>query len=229
MGDCKRVHCILHYFSQRENRLGSHLWSRHGKSLRVCANEIRQHAYERAKLAIFGMKIQSKGIYIRISYFCLCMVNLTHLLKHTVNILQIWWISSTQIFFRSPNVVFFWTGEGVYWHCYQTTDTCFLSQRQNCNLSLYIYQYSSIFSCLVRDNGHLESFTKSGILALRVAYHWGGVKADLFFSVCVQFFKTKFYHSIQLFSPDLKSLFLHLPKLLDFKWRKQEIHEEKNF
>ena len=76
---------------------------------------------------------------------------------------------------------FFWTGEGVYWHCYQTTDTCFLSQRPNCNLSLYIYQYSSIFSCLVRDNGHLESFTKSGILALRVAYHWGGVKADLFF------------------------------------------------
>ena len=85
------------------------------------------------------------------------------------------------------------------------------------------------FSCLVRDNGHLESFTNSGILALRVAYHWGGVKADLFFSVCVQFFKTKFYHSIQLFSPDLKSLFLHLPKLLDFKWRKQEIHEEKIF
>lgn len=112
MGDCKRVHCILHYFSQRENRLGSHLWSRHGKSLRVCANEIRQHAYDRAKLAIFGMKIQSKGIYIRISDFCLCMVNLTHLLKHTVNILQIWLISSTQIFFRSPNVVFFGRGRG---------------------------------------------------------------------------------------------------------------------
>lgn len=37
------------------------------------------------------------------------------------------------------------------------------------------------FSCLVRDNGHLGSFTNSGILALRVAYHWGGVKADLFF------------------------------------------------